>query len=116
MKTTRNIVIILALAALVALVPGGGTGANVAVATLRIAFYAAAAWGAQLLYREHRTRLYSLGEKRRAILYVAAGAIAFALIGTSRMWSTSAGSVIWLVLMGGAAYAIFAVIWAARKY
>jgi hypothetical protein len=32
------------------------------------------------------------------------------------MWGSPAGSVAWLVLMGAAIYAVFAIVWAARKY
>ena len=38
------------------------------------------------------------------------------LTGTSRLWASSAGSVAWLLLMGACAYAVFAVVWSARKY
>jgi predicted membrane channel-forming protein YqfA (hemolysin III family) len=69
-----------------------------------------------IMYRQHRTTLYSLGDARRAILYVAVGVAALTLTATSRMWHTPAGSVAWLVLMGGAIYAVFAIFWAARKY
>jgi hypothetical protein len=68
------------------------------------------------MYRQHRTTLYSLGDGRRAILYVAVGVAALTLTATSRLWHTPAGSIAWLVLMAGAAYAVFAIFWAARKY
>ena len=38
------------------------------------------------------------------------------LTGTSRLWASSAGSVAWLLLMGACVYAVFAVVWSARKY
>ena len=38
------------------------------------------------------------------------------LTAPSRMWASPAGSVAWLVLMAGAIYAVFAIVWAARKY
>ncbi len=116
LKTVRNIVIVLAIAAVVVIVPGGGTGASVVSQAVSLAFLAALAWFASVMYRQHRVTLYSLGDGRRAILYVAAGVAAVTLTGTHRMWSSSAGQVAWLVLMGGAIYAAFAVIWAARKY
>lgn len=116
MKNARNIAIILVLAALVALLPGGGTGANAALAALRIAFYGTIAWVAMTMYREHRSTIYALGDSRRAILYGAIAVGVLTLSATSRLWSTSAGSVAWLVLMGAAVYAVFAIVWAARKY
>lgn len=112
----RNIVIVLAIAAIVVVVPGGGTGASVVTQAVSLAFLGSLAWFASVMYRQHRVALYSLGDGRRAIVYVALGVAAVTLTGTSHMWSTPAGSVAWLVLMAGAIYAVFAVVWAARKY
>jgi hypothetical protein len=114
--TLRNILIILVIAALVVVVPGGGTGASVATQAVSLAFLAAIGWFAMVMYRQHRTDLYSLGDGRRTILYVAIGVAALTLTATSRLWHTPAGSIAWLVLMAGAAYAVFAIFWAARKY
>jgi hypothetical protein len=116
LATLRNIVIILVLAALVAVLPGGGTGASVATQAVSLAFLAAIGWFAALMYRQHRTSLYSLGDGRRAILYIAIGVAAVTLTATSRLWHSPGGSIAWLVLVAGAAYAIFAIVWAARKY
>jgi hypothetical protein len=38
------------------------------------------------------------------------------LIATSKLWATGAGSVAWLILLAGSAYAAFAVLWSARQY
>ncbi len=116
LATLRNISIVLAIAALVALIPGGGTGAQVATQAVSLAFLAALVWFASLMYREHRVSLHSLGDARRAVLYVSVGVATLTLTATSRLWQTSAGSIVWLVLIGGAAYAVFAVVWSARKY
>ena len=61
----RNIAIVLALAALVAFVPGAGTGAGVLIGVISLAFLAAVAWVGAMLYRQHRSTLYSLGDARR---------------------------------------------------
>jgi hypothetical protein len=115
-STARNIIIVLVIAAIVAIVPGGGTGANVVSQAVFLAFLAALGWFAMVMYRQHRPTLYSLGDGRRAIVYVAVGVAAVTLTATSRMWASPAGSVAWLVLMAGAIYAGFAIVWAARKY
>jgi threonine/homoserine efflux transporter RhtA len=112
----RNVVIVLVLAGLVALLPGGGTGASVALQAVSLAFLGALAWIASITYRQRRADLYSLGDGRRAALYAAAAVATLTLTATPRLWHTSAGSVAWLVLLGGAAYTAFAVLWSARKY
>ncbi len=112
----RNILIVLVIAALVVAIPGGGTGANVALQAASLVFLGALAWVASVMYRQHRTDLYSLGDGRRAALYAAVAVATVTLTATPRLWQTSAGSVAWLVLIGGAVYTAFAVLWAARKY
>jgi hypothetical protein len=114
-KTLRNIGIILLIAAIVVFVPGGGTGATVVTQAVSLAFLASLGWFAFIMYRQHRYTLYGLGDRRRTILYVAAGVAAVTLTATSRMWSSSAGSVAWLVLLGGAMYSVVAVVLAARR-
>ncbi len=112
----RNIVIVLALAAVLVAVPGGGTGANVALQALSLAFFAVFGWFAMIQYRERRVSLYSLGDRRRAALYVSAAVIVLALSAQPRLWSTGAGKAVFLLAIVAAAYTAFAVIWSARRY
>jgi len=114
--TVRNIAIVLALAAIVAFVPGGGSGAGVLIQVVSLAFLTALGWVASVMYRQNRVTLYSLGDRRRAALYAAIGVLAVTFTATSRLWATSAGSVAWLVLIGAGVYVVFAVVWSARKY
>ncbi len=112
----RNIAIILVLAALVAIVPGGGTAASVLLAAVYLVFLGAFGWVASIMYREHRGALYLLGDGRRALLYAAVAALAVTVTATHRLWHTPAGSVAWLVVVGLSIYAVCAVLWAARRY
>ncbi|HWD75927.1 MAG TPA: hypothetical protein VG371_12370 [Solirubrobacteraceae bacterium] len=114
--TVRNVLIILGLAAVVAFAPGGGTGGGVVLTAVYLLFLAALGWVGSIVYRERRGSLYLLGDGRRALLYGAIMVLAVTLTATSRLWGSPAGSVAWLVLIGGSIYAIFAVIWAARRY
>ena len=114
--TVRNILIVLAIAALVVLVQGGVTAANVAIQAVTLLFLGTIVWFMVLAYRERRVSLYALGDGRRALLYVSLGVAALTLTATSRLWATGAGSVAWLILLAGSAYGVFAVLWSARKY
>jgi hypothetical protein len=114
--TARNVFIIVVIAALVVAVPGGGTGASVVIQAISLVFLACMGWIASIMYRQHRSSLYSLGDTRRAVLYGALGVATLTLTATSRLWATGGGSVAWLVLLGASAYAVFAVVWSARKY
>ena len=115
-KTGLNIVVVLAIAAVVDIVPGGGTGASVVVQSISLIFLGALAWVVSLMYREHRNALFSLGDVRRAGLYTAAGVLCVTLTATSRLLSSSLGSVAWLVLIAGSLYAGGAVLYSARRY
>ena len=115
-KNVRNVVIVLVLAALVVLVPGGGRGATVAIQAVSLAFLASIGWFASLMYRQHRVELYSLGDAKRAVLYVAAAVATLTLTATSRLWGTASGEIVWFALMGGAVYAVVAVVWSVRRY
>ena len=90
--------------------------ANVVLTGLYLVFLGAALWVATIMYREHRGSLYLLPDSRRALLYIAVAVFAVTLTATHRLWSSPAGSVAWLVLMGASVYVGFAVIWAARRY
>jgi hypothetical protein len=116
LATARNIAIILAIAALASVLPGGGTGATVALQALYLVFLATLGWFAVLMYRQHRTTLYALGGRRRAILYASVAVAVVVLTGTTRMWHSSLGQVAWLVLLGAAVYGVIAIFWAARRY
>jgi hypothetical protein len=114
--TVRNVLIVLVIAALVALLPGGGTGATVALQAVYLAFLSTLWWFASLMYRQHRVTLYSLGDGRRAVLYAALAVAFLTLTATSRLWASSAGIIAWCVLLVAAVYSAFAVIWSAREY
>lgn len=115
-ENLRNILIVLALAGLVMVLPGGGTAARVALQIVSLAFLASIAWIAARMYREHRMTLYSLGDRRRAILYVAVGVATLTFSASPRLLVGGPGTVVWLLLIVGAAYAVFAVFRAARRY
>jgi hypothetical protein len=115
-RTVRNVLIVLAIAAIVALVQGGVTAANVAIQAVSLLFLGTIVWFLSLTYRQYRTTLYGLGDGRRALLYVGLGVGTLTLTATSRLWASGAGSVAWLLLLAGSIYAVFAVVWSARKY
>ncbi len=115
-RTVIYIAIILALAAAVALLPGGGTAAGAVGTALSIAFLGTLAWFGARLYRENRLALMSLEDRWRAVLYIAIGVVVVTLAATGRLWMTSAGVIVWFALLFGAAYALYATWRQARAY
>jgi hypothetical protein len=115
-KTAVNILIVLALAAAVAFLPGGGTTSSVIVQLFSVIVLAGLAFFAYRLYCEHRVALFSLGDRNRAILYCSVGAAVLAVSGTSRLWDTGGGTLLWFVMVGAASFGVFSVYAAARRY
>jgi drug/metabolite transporter (DMT)-like permease len=115
-ETPRNVLIVLALAAVVMLVPGGGNASAGILQALVIAMLAAIAWFGVRLYREHRTDIYSLGDRNRGILYVSAGLVALTVTATDRLWSTGSGTVVWVALVALACYGVYYVFRSSREY
>jgi hypothetical protein len=115
-RTARNVVIVLAIAAVVALVQGGQTAANVALQALSLVFLGVIVYFLSIIYRQYRVTLYGLGDRRRALLYVALGVGTLTLTASSKLWATGAGSVAWVLLLAVSAYTVFTVVWSARKY
>ncbi len=115
-KTSRNVLIILALAAVVVYVPGGGTGSAVVMQALTIVFLGSMAWLAIRLYREHRVAIFSLGEGIRAVGCASVGLAVLTVSATPRLWSSGSGTLVWFVLVGLASGGAFAVVRAAQRY
>jgi hypothetical protein len=102
----RNVLIVLAIAAAVVLVPGGGRTAGFANAVIGIAISTAFALIGARLYRENRITIFSLGDRHRGLLYGAIAVAVLAMAARPRLWETGAGTLAWLVLVGGASLAL----------
>ena len=113
----RNVALIALIAAVIyALGNTGDFALSFLVTLISLAFLAALAWIASRLYQEHRVEIYALGTRRRAIVYVAFGVGALALTAIDRFFATGLGTVVWLVLLGGCVYALYAVWRSSREY
>jgi O-antigen/teichoic acid export membrane protein len=115
-KTARNVAIVLALAAAVALIPAGGFAAGLLLWLLGLAFWGILAWFFARLYREHRMSLFMLDDRMRALLYVSIGVAVLTVSATRRLWDTPAGVIAWFALIAGASYGVFAVWQYSRRY
>ena len=115
-STARNVLIILALAAVVMLVPGGGNASDAILQALLIAMLAAIAWFGARLYREHRSDIYALGDRNRGILYASAGLLALTVTATDRLWATGPGTIVWIALVALACYGVYHVFRVSRDY
>jgi len=108
-QTARNVAIILALAAVVDLVPGGGAAAETILVALSMAFLAVIAWFVYRIYSQQELTLSGMSDGRRAILFGAVGAIVLLIVGYEEFQGWAGGIVLWIALIAAAAAAIFLV-------
>lgn len=116
MRTLRNVAIVMALALVVAFVPGGGNAADAVLAAITMAFLAGIAWAIFVFSRENQLTLATLNDGRRALLYGAIGLIALLIAGSDEMFESGLGTLAWIVLLGAAIAAIWRVWLDAHSY
>jgi hypothetical protein len=116
MRTLRNVAIVLALAAVVRYLPGGGRGASAVEAALWVAFGIGIGFLLLRLYREQRVTIHGLGDRHRAMLYGAAGIGLFLWAARTRMWETGLGELGWWLLLGWVVYSVLEVYRHSRTY
>jgi hypothetical protein len=116
MKTARNVAIIVAIAAAVYVLPGGGRAARTFESALWVGFGTGIGYVGVRLYREHRISLNSLGDRHRGMLYGAVALAVFAYAARARMWETGLGELVWFVLVGLVVYALLEVYRYSRTY
>ena len=116
MAAARNILIILALAAIVEFAPGGGDTAALINAILFTLLNVVFVYFGVRFYRERRVDIYALGDRGRALLYGGLAGIVLALAATGRWLDTGAGTALWIVLIGGSIAALVAVFRQYREY
>ena len=109
MTVARNVLIVCALAALVAFLPGGGTGAGVIGGVLSTLILVSFVLLAARFYREHGYDIDGLGDRWRATLYGAIALIVLAMAARIRLFETGAGTLAWIIAVAGSAYALYLV-------
>jgi hypothetical protein len=112
----RNVLIIVAIAAAVAFLPGGGDTADVVGAVLGVAFTVIIVMFGVRFYRENRVAIFSLGDLHRGLLYGALGAIVVAMAGRDKLLDSDGGTLAFFALLGFAAGALYAVWRQYRSY
>lgn len=116
-KHLRNIAIVLALAVAVWKLPGGGTAADTISNVFSVLFLGALCFFGYRVYMERRETIFGLEERQRGLLYAALALAVFAIVATGRLWDSGGlGAMLWLLMLGAAAWAIYGVWRAYRTY
>jgi hypothetical protein len=116
-KNLRNIAIIVGLALVVWLLPGGETAARVVSNVLTVIFMGGMLFFGYRMYMEHRVTLFDLEDRMRTLLYASAGLLVLALVATGRLWSSGGPYILlWFATIGAAAYGGYIVLRTSRQY
>ena len=116
MTVARNILIVMALAAIVEFAPGGGDTAALINAVLLTLLSVVFVYFGVRFYRERRLDIYALGDRGRALLYGGVAGIVLALAGTRRWLDTGGGTIVWILLLGASLAALVSVFRQYRDY
>jgi hypothetical protein len=102
----RNVLIIVAIAAVVYALPSGGRLAATVQAALGVALGTAFALIGLRVYRETRGRLEMLDNAHLALLYGSIALAVFLFVGRVEMWRTSSGELAWFLLAIAVVYGL----------
>lgn len=116
LRIAIEIGVIVALAAAVQFLPGGGNGAAAAEAALSAAFAGAVVWALARLYRMRRFTLLTLGEGRRALLYGAIGGAVLLVAAAPRLFAIASGELFFFIVLAVILYVFYALYRSARRY
>ena len=113
----RNFAILILIAVAVWQLPGGGTATSTINNILGLIFAGGLVFFGYRMYMEHRTTLFMLEDKVRALLYASFVMIALALIATGKLWDEGGlGVLVWLALIGAGVYGCVTVWRTSREY
>ena len=115
-EVARNVAIVVALALVVWLVPGGGEGAALVEQILTAIFIVMIVLIFGRLYRQFRGEIFSLGDAWRFALYAAVGVAVVTVAASRRLFETGPGALAWVALIGAASYTLYLVWQRHRSY
>jgi hypothetical protein len=117
-KHLRNIAIVVGLALVVWLVPGGERASVTIGNLLTVVFVGGLLFFGYRLYMEHRETIFGLPERQRGILYAAIALATITIVATRRMWQDGGGlgAILWLAFLGLTIWGLLTVWRAYREY
>jgi hypothetical protein len=110
------VLIIAGLAAIVAFLPHGDSGASLVATLISIALTVLFALFAVRLYQTFRDDIYGLGERHRLVLYAAIGGFVLAMAWREELFRTAAGSFLWVAMISGVLGGLYACFMRWRAY
>jgi TRAP-type C4-dicarboxylate transport system permease small subunit len=116
-RVALEFLVVLLVALVLTVAPGGESTLNVILTILSIGFFVAIALLGYRLYRENSFTLESLEDRQRFVLYASAGGAFLVFAAAERMFDWGGGGVLlWIALLGLCSYGIFWVWTTSRDY
>jgi hypothetical protein len=115
-EVVRNIAIVVLIALVVWLVPGGGEGADFVSQLLNAVFIVVIAYIVGVMYRRYRGEIFALGDAWRFALYAAIGVAVVTVSVSGKLFDSGAGAALWFALVGAASYTVYLVWRRHRSY
>jgi peptidoglycan/LPS O-acetylase OafA/YrhL len=100
--------IVMLIALLVVILPGGGEALDVFLTLIMILFLTAIAVAVYRLFRQYRMELDTLSPNLRLILYGSVGLALLTFVATDRLFDAGGlGVLAWFALLGSASYGLY---------
>jgi hypothetical protein len=105
--TIRNVLIIMLLALILTVAPGGGNFVDALLTALTLTFVAAIGLLLIRFWNDSSFTRDTMTDNQRLVFLGALGALALMIVGLDEMLSSGLGSIAWLAIVIGSGYLIF---------
>lgn len=112
----RNVLIVMLLALLVTVAPGGGNFVSALLTTLTLTFVAAIGLLLVRVWNETSMTRDTMTDNQRLVFYGSLGALALMIAGLDEMLSTGLGSIVWIGVVIGAGWLLYSTWRAVNSY
>jgi hypothetical protein len=114
MQFAWKIGVVMLVALVLVVLPGGGNALDVVLTVLSIAFLAAIAFLGYRLFRQYHFEIETLEPNMRLVLYGSIGLVVITLVGTDRLFEAGGlGVLLWFALLALCSYGLY---WTWTRY
>ena len=112
----RNVLIIMLLALILTVAPGGGNFVDALLTALTLTFVAALGLLLIRFWNDSSFTRDTMTDNQRLVFYGAIGALALMVAGIDEMLGSGLGSIVWLAIVIGSGYLLFSTWRAVNSY
>ena len=116
MQLAWKLGVVMAIALVLVVLPGGGNALSVVLAFLSIAFLTALAFLGYRFYHQYRLDIDTLEPNVRLALYGSLAVAILTVVATNRLFEIGVGIIVWFLLLGLCSYGLYWVWTQYRSY